>query len=175
MHGMSVDVTDTVIQPKASFRQQSPVLDFLWYPSASLHNQASYCFVASVRECPVRLFEASTGRVSSWPTQERACLMFSPFIISCVRHTRLLIIANDKSLHIAWHSIQPLAGAYVQQGGHLAFYISQAILRVRKRYRSLWRSESGRGYPVGHYTVEEEQRWAQRYSSCPIILLNHFS
>ncbi|KAM6497609.1 hypothetical protein JOM56_005557 [Amanita muscaria] len=59
----SVDLTDTVIQPRASFRQPSPILDFLWYPSASLHNPASYCFVASVRECPVRLFEAFTGRL----------------------------------------------------------------------------------------------------------------
>ncbi|KAF8623068.1 hypothetical protein AX15_006522 [Amanita polypyramis BW_CC] len=57
--------TDTPqpIQLNASLKQPSPILDFLWYPTASRHDPASYCFVASVRECPVKLLDASTGRL----------------------------------------------------------------------------------------------------------------
>ncbi|KIY48796.1 WD40 repeat-like protein [Fistulina hepatica ATCC 64428] len=44
-------------------RQPSPIVDFIWYPSASPLNPAAYCFVASVRECPVKLLDATTGRL----------------------------------------------------------------------------------------------------------------
>ncbi|KZT19087.1 hypothetical protein NEOLEDRAFT_1142508 [Neolentinus lepideus HHB14362 ss-1] len=43
--------------------QAAPILDYAWYPSASPYTPASYCFVASVRECPVRLLDASDGRL----------------------------------------------------------------------------------------------------------------
>jgi hypothetical protein len=46
-----------------TFVQASPILDFIWFPTASPYDPASFCFVASVRECPVRLFDASDGRV----------------------------------------------------------------------------------------------------------------
>jgi hypothetical protein len=51
-------------ESERNFPQPSPVLDYVWYPSASADNPATYCFVASVRECPVKLLDASTGRVS---------------------------------------------------------------------------------------------------------------
>jgi hypothetical protein len=43
--------------------QPAPILDFAWYPSASPLNPATFCFVASVRNCPVKLLDAATGRV----------------------------------------------------------------------------------------------------------------
>ncbi|KAJ3516344.1 hypothetical protein NLJ89_g1193 [Agrocybe chaxingu] len=43
--------------------QASPILDFVWYPTASSHDLSSFCFVASVRECPVKLLDASDGRL----------------------------------------------------------------------------------------------------------------
>ncbi|PFH45021.1 hypothetical protein AMATHDRAFT_163735 [Amanita thiersii Skay4041] len=43
--------------------QPSPIIDYLWYPTATRHDPASYCFLASVRECPVKLLDASTGRL----------------------------------------------------------------------------------------------------------------
>ncbi|EGN94812.1 hypothetical protein SERLA73DRAFT_187874 [Serpula lacrymans var. lacrymans S7.3] len=46
-----------------TLHQSSPILDFVWYPSASSRDLASYCFVASVRECPVKLLDASDGRL----------------------------------------------------------------------------------------------------------------
>ena len=46
-----------------AFRQPSPILDFAWYPAATSRDAASFCFVASVRECPVKLLDASDGRV----------------------------------------------------------------------------------------------------------------
>ena len=46
-----------------SFCQPAPILDFIWYPTATPLNPASFCFVASVRECPVKLLDASDGRV----------------------------------------------------------------------------------------------------------------
>jgi telomerase Cajal body protein 1 len=44
--------------------QPSPILDFAWYPQATVQNPASFCFVASVRDTPVRLVDAGDGRVS---------------------------------------------------------------------------------------------------------------
>jgi hypothetical protein len=43
--------------------QPSPILDFVWYPSATPKNPAAFCFVASVRESPVKLLDATDGRV----------------------------------------------------------------------------------------------------------------
>ena len=45
------------------FPQAAPILDFIWYPRATPRDPASFCFVASVRESPVKLLDASTGRV----------------------------------------------------------------------------------------------------------------
>ncbi|KAG6831120.1 hypothetical protein H0H87_006145, partial [Tephrocybe sp. NHM501043] len=53
----------TLDGPDKVFAQPSPILDFIWYPTASVMDPASYCFVASVRECPVKLFDASDGRL----------------------------------------------------------------------------------------------------------------
>ncbi|RDB17540.1 Telomerase Cajal body protein 1 [Hypsizygus marmoreus] len=50
--------TPTLVLP-----QPSPILEFLWYPSATPLNPASFCFLASVRECPVKLLDASDGRL----------------------------------------------------------------------------------------------------------------
>ncbi|KAI0743065.1 WD40-repeat-containing domain protein [Daedaleopsis nitida] len=53
--------------PEAVTQQQltqpSPILDYAWYPSATVRDPASFCFVASVRECPVKLLDASDGRL----------------------------------------------------------------------------------------------------------------
>ncbi|KAJ7929633.1 WD40-repeat-containing domain protein [Mycena leptocephala] len=48
--------------------QSAPILDYVWYPTASIANPASFCFVASVRETPVKLLDASDGRLrASYP------------------------------------------------------------------------------------------------------------
>jgi telomerase Cajal body protein 1 len=44
----------------------SPVLDFAWYPGASVSDPSTFCFVASVRECPVKLLDAASGRVCTY-------------------------------------------------------------------------------------------------------------
>ena len=46
-----------------SLVQPSPILDYIWYPFATPLDPASYCFLASVRECPIKLMDASDGRV----------------------------------------------------------------------------------------------------------------
>lgn len=63
---MNLDLTMDADTPSSSrtFRQPSAILDFIWYPTASPRDPASFCFVASVRECPVKLLDASDGRVS---------------------------------------------------------------------------------------------------------------
>ncbi|TFK73060.1 WD40 repeat-like protein [Pluteus cervinus] len=49
-------------------KQASPILEYLWYPTASLNDPSSFCFVASVRESPVKLLDASDGRLrASYP------------------------------------------------------------------------------------------------------------
>lgn len=53
---------------KRTFSQSSPVVNFAWYPGASSNNAPAYCFVASVRDCPVKLLDASDGRLrASYP------------------------------------------------------------------------------------------------------------
>ena len=44
--------------------QPAPILDFAWYPYATTRDPASFCFVASVRDTPVKLLDAANGRVS---------------------------------------------------------------------------------------------------------------
>jgi hypothetical protein len=47
-----------------SFRQGSPIYDVAWYPLATPTQPAGYCFIASIRDAPVRLLDAGDGRVS---------------------------------------------------------------------------------------------------------------
>jgi hypothetical protein len=48
------------------FPRAAPILDFIWYPRATPRDASSFCFVASVRESPVQLLDASNGRVSNF-------------------------------------------------------------------------------------------------------------
>ncbi|KDQ12768.1 hypothetical protein BOTBODRAFT_134321 [Botryobasidium botryosum FD-172 SS1] len=54
---------DWTMKVNAPLRQPAPMFDFLWYPYASSMNSAAFCFVASVRECPVKLLDANDGRL----------------------------------------------------------------------------------------------------------------
>ncbi|KAF8483678.1 WD40 repeat-like protein [Russula ochroleuca] len=45
------------------FPRAAPILDFIWYPRATPRDVSSFCFVASVRESPVQLLDASDGRL----------------------------------------------------------------------------------------------------------------
>ncbi|KAI0659486.1 WD40-repeat-containing domain protein [Cubamyces menziesii] len=60
--GITVDTTLSSSLPR-SLTQSAPILDYAWYPCASARDRASFCFVASVRECPVKLLDASDGRL----------------------------------------------------------------------------------------------------------------
>ncbi|KNZ71949.1 Telomerase Cajal body protein 1 [Termitomyces sp. J132] len=53
---------DPAAQP-TTFHQPSPILDFIWYPTASPLTPPTYCFIASVRDCPIKLLDASDGRL----------------------------------------------------------------------------------------------------------------
>jgi hypothetical protein len=51
-----------------TFPQPDSVNTALWYPSASRVAPETFCFVASVRDAPVRLVGASDGRIrASYP------------------------------------------------------------------------------------------------------------
>ncbi|KAI0772312.1 WD40-repeat-containing domain protein [Trametes elegans] len=60
--GMTVGSAAAASLPKA-LAQPAPILDYAWYPAASTRDPASFCFVASVRDCPVKLLDASDGRL----------------------------------------------------------------------------------------------------------------
>ena len=51
------------VAPTKHFPQPAPILDFAWYPYASSRDPSMFCFLASVRECPVKLLDAIDGRV----------------------------------------------------------------------------------------------------------------
>ncbi|KAG6918477.1 hypothetical protein DXG01_014104 [Tephrocybe rancida] len=59
----ALDSISSQASPNKIFSQPSPILDFIWYPTASPLNPASFCFIASVRECPVKLLDAADGRL----------------------------------------------------------------------------------------------------------------
>ncbi|KAF6762429.1 hypothetical protein DFP72DRAFT_558231 [Ephemerocybe angulata] len=59
----SNEAPSTSSSPRLNLKQGSPVVDFAWFPSASKLDPATYCFVSSVRECPVKLLDASTGKL----------------------------------------------------------------------------------------------------------------
>ncbi|KAF9000937.1 hypothetical protein BDZ89DRAFT_1082126 [Hymenopellis radicata] len=50
-------------ETQSTLPQSAPILDFAWYPGASSSTPATYCFVASVRECPIKLLDAADGRL----------------------------------------------------------------------------------------------------------------
>ncbi|QRV85263.1 WD40 domain-containing protein [Ceratobasidium sp. AG-Ba] len=51
------------ITPSLAAKNPAPVLSTAWFPTASPSDPASYCFVSAVRDCPVRLVDASDGRL----------------------------------------------------------------------------------------------------------------
>lgn len=74
-----------------TLRQPSPIVDFLWYPSALRRNPATYCFVASVRECPVKLLDGNDGRLrASYPIVDHRERQIAP-------HSLLFNLTADKS------------------------------------------------------------------------------
>ncbi|CAE6421920.1 unnamed protein product [Rhizoctonia solani] len=46
-----------------SLPQPAPILSTAWFPTASISEPASYCFVAAIRDTPIKLFDASDGRM----------------------------------------------------------------------------------------------------------------
>jgi hypothetical protein len=46
-----------------SLPQPAPILSTAWFPTASTSEPASFCFVGAVRDTPIKLFDASDGRV----------------------------------------------------------------------------------------------------------------
>ncbi|KAJ1300575.1 hypothetical protein OPQ81_002229 [Rhizoctonia solani] len=46
-----------------SLPQPAPILSTAWFPTASASDPASYCFVKAIRDTPIKLIDASDGRV----------------------------------------------------------------------------------------------------------------
>lgn len=55
--------TPYTLSQARSFIQGSPVYDTAWYPFATPTESASYCFLASIRDTPVKLIDAGDGRI----------------------------------------------------------------------------------------------------------------
>ncbi|EUC60695.1 guanyl nucleotide-binding protein, putative [Rhizoctonia solani AG-3 Rhs1AP] len=51
------------LKHQLSLQQPAPILSTAWFPTASTLDAASYCFVAAIRDTPIKLFDASDGRV----------------------------------------------------------------------------------------------------------------
>ncbi|KIJ06803.1 hypothetical protein PAXINDRAFT_91462 [Paxillus involutus ATCC 200175] len=64
----SIAASDISLTHTKTFTQHAPIIDFTWYPGALRHNLPSYCFVATVRECPMKLLDGRDGRLrASYP------------------------------------------------------------------------------------------------------------
>ncbi|KAI0262220.1 quinon protein alcohol dehydrogenase-like superfamily [Gloeopeniophorella convolvens] len=53
----------TLSQSARALPQAASILDYAWYPRATPRDPASFCLVASVRDAPVRLLDATDGRL----------------------------------------------------------------------------------------------------------------
>ncbi|CAE6477150.1 unnamed protein product [Rhizoctonia solani] len=53
------------LKHQLSLQQPAPILSTAWFPTASTLDAASYCFVAAIRDTPIKLFDASDGIISS--------------------------------------------------------------------------------------------------------------
>jgi hypothetical protein len=51
------------------FPQPDAIVSTAWYPAASVLAPETYCLVVGVRDTPVRLLDASDGRVSTAPVR----------------------------------------------------------------------------------------------------------
>ncbi|KAF8761248.1 WD40 repeat-like protein [Rhizoctonia solani] len=62
-----LDLTDQddriELKHRLSLPQPAPILSTAWFPAASSSDPASFCLVAAVRDTPIKLFDASDGRV----------------------------------------------------------------------------------------------------------------
>jgi hypothetical protein len=93
--------TQLSVHHNRSFPQSSAVVDFAWYPGASSSNAPAYCFIASVRDCPVKLLDASDGRV----VYLLLLWFFVPSLIDPRQLRASYPIVDHRERHIAPHSL----------------------------------------------------------------------
>ncbi|KAL1746278.1 WD40-repeat-containing domain protein [Schizophyllum fasciatum] len=61
--GVKATAPSSISSPTLVHAQPAPILDFTWYPGATAQSPETHCFLASVRECPVKLLDASSVRL----------------------------------------------------------------------------------------------------------------
>lgn len=61
--GRPADTDPDLAKSPRAFAQPDAIHGAIWYPTASLSNPETYCFMASIRDTPVRLIDATDGRV----------------------------------------------------------------------------------------------------------------
>ncbi|KIM51605.1 hypothetical protein SCLCIDRAFT_623784 [Scleroderma citrinum Foug A] len=77
------EIAPSTVYHLQTLPQPSPIVDFVWYPSASRYNPPSYCFFASVRECPVKLLDGNDGRLrASYPIVDHRERQIAPHSLS---------------------------------------------------------------------------------------------
>ncbi|KLT44114.1 WD40 repeat-like protein [Cutaneotrichosporon oleaginosum] len=68
VHDLAHEEDDVTLTNSRTFPQPDSVNAALWYPSASRLAPETFCFVASVRDAPVRLIDGTDGRLrASYP------------------------------------------------------------------------------------------------------------
>lgn len=89
-------------------------MDFVWYPRATCTDPASFCYVASVRECPVKLLDGLNGRVckicNGIAFAKQSCI--ANITDSSVPRIRLSITGSGKSHRTASRSMPPQTGQH---------------------------------------------------------------
>ena len=57
------ELSSFISDVKTVYEQPAPILEYAWYPGATASQPGTYCFLASVRDCPVKLLDAGDKRV----------------------------------------------------------------------------------------------------------------
>ncbi|PPQ84708.1 hypothetical protein CVT25_014060 [Psilocybe cyanescens] len=105
----SSTLVERIATPLRQFAQAAPILDFIWYPTATPLDPASFCFVAAVRECPVKLLDASDGRLrASYRIVDHRERQIAPHSLAfnlTAQKSVLSLLLNIFSLLISFHRL----------------------------------------------------------------------
>lgn len=84
------------------FPQAGNVICTAWYPLAVPDDPSTFCFLASVKDCPIKLLDGTDGRVS--------LVMNSIYVLVLIQYSFVLLTdslttGNDTSHRIVYRSI----------------------------------------------------------------------
>ncbi|WVW78569.1 hypothetical protein I302_100525 [Kwoniella bestiolae CBS 10118] len=84
-----------------SFQQPDAIHSTLWYPSASISTPETFCFVASIRDTPVRLIDGNDGRIrASYPIVDHRERFIAPHSLAFNHTSTKLYCGYENAIEV---------------------------------------------------------------------------